>query len=114
MSDAAAIFKQHAADLMADRGLSVEYRRASVSYSLTAFEGRSQYQEINSDGMVKDIVSTDFNFLREGFPVTPSRGDIIASNGQLYEVTSYGSSPPAEIVSAGHLLKIHTKARASG
>jgi hypothetical protein len=96
-------------------GQAVTYSRGAASVAWTATLGKTEFQRINSAGVVTTFTSRDFlglaaDLILDGQPATPRAGDRITEDGEVYEVMDLGGEQPWRWSDPYKVrLRIHTK-----
>lgn len=69
----------------------VEYRRGDDVRSVPALFGRTRYETTNEYGVKIGAFCVDFLIAAADLPFNPKVGDVIAAEGQIYEVLEIGT-----------------------
>lgn len=101
---------------MEQDGFTISYQRLTTTLTLTAFDGRKLFRQIDGQGRTR-IVWSDRDFFIKvadlvfgGSESVPKEGDQITVNGEKYIVSGMGADP-CYMMSGNldDLYRIHTK-----
>lgn len=94
-----------------------QFRTNDVTYSadgtptvVKATVGRSEFEMVDSNGVVMRVDSRDYLITASQLSVEPKAGHRIADGGNVYEVSEFGSEPAWRWSDPFHqTYRIHTK-----
>lgn len=101
--------------LKATEGVSITYTRGAASATITAVQGRTAGEHLDTDGIVHKYESHDWliaasDLVLSGSSATPARGDVIAYGGRTYQVEPIpGQDVFAYTDEHRTAMRIHTK-----
>lgn len=104
-----------AATMKASVSDTITYRRGGASVSLSATRGRTEFQAVNGDGTVIEVVSADWivdpdDLILNGAETLPRKGDTITDDVATYQVMPpQGSDKAYRQDATKQRLRIHTK-----
>jgi hypothetical protein len=89
----------------------VEYGRGGESLSLQASVGSSQFDEVDTRGILVRVISRDYFINAEDLTIgQPKAGDRIEDEGIVYEVNSFGGEPAWRFSDPNRrTYRVHTK-----
>lgn len=90
----------------------VTFRRASSSAEITVILGRSEWEQVQSDGSTIRMITRDYIFNGEEIPNfgIPQRGDEIVDSDGVYQILPTGSLQCLRYLDTRQIgLRIHTK-----
>lgn len=100
-------------------GTSITYRRGTLSASLTATKGRSEFAELDNNGHLVRTESRDWlmeadDIVLGGRAVLPQRGDRIEETAggtkHVYELMQFGDEPPWKYSDEERVrIRVHTR-----
>lgn len=99
------------AALMNSQGASpVVYRSGGVDKTVNATFGRTEFEQMDEDGITTMSHSHDFLILASNLDAEPAKKDVIIANNRYYRVLPYGNGKPwTWSDSFNTVYRIHTK-----